>query len=73
MTVTTGRTLLLQRATKKNVITQPVWVVGAMLTIYDAHLQGKQVKSFKGVYNTLETWNELIYEKRRTLRGEDNE
>ena len=71
--VTTGRTLLLQRATKKNVITQPVWVVGAMLTIYDAHLQGKQVKSFKGVYNTLETWNELIYEKRRTLRGEDNE
>ena len=71
--IATGRTLLLQRATKKNVLTPPQWVVGAMLMTYDAYLQSKQVKSFKGVYNTLEAWNELVYEKRRTLRGEINE
>ena len=70
--ITTGRTLLLQRATKKNVLTPHAWVVGAMLTIYDAYLQSKQVKSFKGVYNTIDTWSELVYEKRKTLNGENN-
>lgn len=73
MAITTGRTLLLQRAAKKNVTTPPPWVVGALLTIYDAYLQGKQVKSLKGVYNTLDTWNDLVNEKRKTVQGEDND
>ncbi len=71
--ITTGRTLLLQRAAKKNVVTNTSWVLGALLTMYDAYLRGTQIKSFRGVENTLEAWNELVNEKRNELRGEENE
>lgn len=72
-TITTGRTLLLQRAAKKNVVTSSAWVIGALLTLYEAYLRGTPVKSFRGIENTLETWNEYVTEKRNELRGEENE